>query len=109
MTDTERSSGSFKTKNILFWFALSAGAIACYILYKQPHIPVFTLFKNVIVYGSILTIIIQFLELLIFRILKMIRRSQRKKRRELRNSKMHAHRKRLKKESTEKTSQSSQW
>ena len=102
MASAEKSSGSFKTKSILFWFALCAGVIACYILYKHPHIPLSTLFKNILIYGSIFTIIIQFLELFIFKILKTIRRTQRKKRREHRRRKMHVHTKRIKKGSEEK-------
>ena len=103
MSIFKESYKSYSARNFLFWFALSAGAIACYILYKQPHIPLLTLFKNMIIYGSLLTIFIQFAKWTFYKSFKMIKRTQRKKRRELRRYKTHTHRRRLNKESSEKT------
>lgn len=97
MSAEKTSSKGFKKKSTIFWFALSAGAIACYILYKQPHIAIWILLKNMIIYGSIITIAAQLTEMGLYKIMKMNRRISRKKRRDERRVKTMMHRKKLQK------------
>jgi len=84
------SSKHFKENRLIILFLISLGIVACYNLYRDIHIPTKTLIKNIFLYGAVLTIMIQFMQILYYKISKNIKVSNKKKRKDQRSN-VHKH------------------
>jgi len=71
----------FTKKNLLFWFAISVGAISCLYLYRNPNIPVASLLPKVIFFGILLTVAVEFSKIGIYKLIKLYKRKKKKERR----------------------------